>query len=100
MSTCAITFGGSQLILSGVSLLKPDFMPNAWQTVLTFWAVVLFCLAVNVFGVKYLNLVNTLCVYWTTLACVAIMVTLLVMSKEKRSAEFVFTDFDTSRSGM
>lgn len=100
MSTCAITFGGAQLILSGVSLLRPDYIPNAWETVLTFWAVMLFCLAVNVFGVKYLNLINTLCVYWTVLSCVVIMITLLVMSKEKRSAEFVFTNFDTSRSGM
>ncbi|VUC20663.1 unnamed protein product [Clonostachys rosea] len=100
MSTCAITFGGAQLILSGVSLFDAGFVPTPWQTVLTFWGVLLLCLLVNLFGVKYLDLVNKLCVYWTVISCVVIMITLLVMSKEKRSAEFVFTNFDTSRSGM
>lgn len=100
MSACSITFGGAQLILSGVTLFNPEYEVSAWETVLTFWAVMLFCLLVNIYGAKYLELINTLCVYWTVLSCIVIMVMLLVLSKEKRSSNFVFTNFDTSRSGM
>lgn len=36
MSTCAITFGGAQLILSGITLFNMDYIPTAWEIVLAF----------------------------------------------------------------
>lgn len=41
--TTSINFGGAQLVLSAITLWRDDFAPNAYQTVLMYWAVC--CLA-------------------------------------------------------
>ncbi|XXH01047.1 Thymidylate synthase [Hypoxylon texense] len=97
--TLSINFGGAQLILSAISLWDEDFVANAWQTILMFWAVMLLCYLVNVFGSKYLDLINTVCIYWTAASIVIIMIVLLVMSPSKRTGEFVFAHYDASASG-
>ncbi|KAI0157138.1 amino acid transporter [Hypoxylon sp. FL1284] len=97
--TLSINFGGAQLILSAISLWDEDFVANEWQTILMFWAVMLLCYLVNVFGSKYLDLINTVCIYWTAASIVVILVVLLVMSPSKRSGEFVFAHYDASASG-
>ncbi|KAL4780904.1 amino acid transporter [Aspergillus varians] len=99
MSTCSITFGGSQLILSAVSLYKPDWVASPIQTVLTFWAVVLVCFLFNAFGSKYLDIVNKLCVYWTAATSLIVLVVLFSMGHITRDAKYVFSHFDASRSG-
>ncbi|KAK3216545.1 hypothetical protein GRF29_1g110971 [Pseudopithomyces chartarum] len=50
--TLSINFSGGQLILSAISLWDEDFVPNEWQTILMFWAVMGVCMAVNVFGAR------------------------------------------------
>ncbi|KAK7424692.1 hypothetical protein QQX98_000268 [Neonectria punicea] len=97
--TLSINFGGAQLILSAITIYNEDFVPNEWQTVLCFWAVMLICALVNVFGSKYLDLFNKICIYWTAASVVIILITVLSMSDNKRSAEFVFTHYDASASG-
>jgi amino acid transporter len=97
--TLSINFSGGQLILSAISLWNEDFVPNAWQTVLMFWAVMLICALVNIFGAKYLDYINQICIYWTAASVLIIMITLLVMADEKRSGKFVFSHFDASASG-
>lgn len=97
--TLSINFSGGQLILSAISLWNEDFVPNAWQTVLMFWAVMLVCASVNAFGSRYLNLINTICIYWTGASVIIILITLLVMADDKRNAKFVFSHFDASASG-
>ena len=37
--TTSINFGGAQLILSAITLWREDYVPNAYQTVLMYWAV-------------------------------------------------------------
>lgn len=54
---------------------------------------------VNIFGSRYLDLINKICIYWTALSVVILMVTLLATADEKRSASFVFTHYDASASG-
>ncbi|CRK24976.1 hypothetical protein BN1723_013448 [Verticillium longisporum] len=39
--TLSINFSGAQLVLSAISIFDEDFVPNEWQTVLAFWAVML-----------------------------------------------------------
>ncbi|KDN64638.1 putative amino acid permease [Colletotrichum sublineola] len=56
--TLSINFSGAQLILSAISIFNEDFVANAWQTVLCFWAVMMVCAAVNAFGSRYLDLIN------------------------------------------
>lgn len=97
--TLSINFSGAQLILSAITLWNEDFVPNEWQTILTFWAVMLVCASVNIFGSKYLDYINKICIYWTASAVIIIMVTLLSTADEKRSGKFVFGHFDASQSG-
>jgi amino acid transporter len=97
--TLSINFSGAQLILSAITLWKEDFAPNQWQTVLMFWAVMLVCMSVNIFGAKYLDLINKVCIYWTASSVVIIMVVLLTMADTKRDAKFVFSHYDASSSG-
>lgn len=97
--TLSINFSGAQLILSAITIFNEDFVPNAWQTVLCFWAVMIVCALVNIFGSRHLDLINKVCIYWTGASVLIIMVTILTMADEKRSAEFVFTHYDPSASG-
>ncbi|KAK8045038.1 GABA permease [Apiospora rasikravindrae] len=97
--TLSINFGGAQLILSAISLWDEDYVATAWQTVLMFWAVTLLCYTINVFGAKHLDLINTVCIYWTGSSIIIILIVLLAMAPEKRSGEFVFTHYDASISG-
>lgn len=97
--TLSINFSGGQLILSAISLWDEDFVPNAWQTILMFWAVMLVCALVNIFLSRYLDLINKVCIYWTAASVVIILVTLLAMADTRRSGEFVFAHYDASASG-
>lgn len=97
--TLSINFGGAQLILSAITLWNEDYVPNEWQTILTFWALMLICALINVFGSRYLDLINKICIYWTSTSVIIIMATLLSMADNRRSAKFVFTHYDASASG-
>ncbi|KAI9897335.1 hypothetical protein N3K66_007191 [Trichothecium roseum] len=97
--TLSINFSGAQLVLSAISIFDDSFVANEWQTVLCFWAVMLFCAAVNAFASRYLDLINKVCIYWTGLSVVIILVTLLTTADERRSGEFVFSHYDASASG-
>ncbi|EUC42809.1 hypothetical protein COCMIDRAFT_102520 [Bipolaris oryzae ATCC 44560] len=97
--TLSINFSGGQLILSAITLWDEDFVPNEWQTVLMFWAVMLICMTINIFGAKHLDLINKICIYWTAASVVIILVVLLSMADVKRDADFVFTHYDASQSG-
>ena len=97
--TLSINFGGAQLILSAISIFNEDYVANAWQTVLCFWAVMLVCALVNAFGSRYLDLINKICIYWTAASVLVILIVLLVMCKDRRDAGFVFGHYDASASG-
>lgn len=97
--TLSITFGGAQLILSAVSLWDEGFVASAWQTVLMFWAVMGVCAGVNVFGVRWLDAINKVCIFWTAVSVLVILVVLLSMADRRRSGEFVFAHYDASQSG-
>ncbi|KAF9885088.1 hypothetical protein FE257_000728 [Aspergillus nanangensis] len=97
--TLSITFGGAQLILSAISLWNEEFVANEWQTILTFWAVIGVCAAVNIFFSKYLDLINKVCIYWTAISVVVILITLLTMADDRRDGAFVFAHYDASQSG-
>ena len=63
--TLSINFSGAQLILSAITLWNEEFVASQWQTVLMFWAVMSIAFSVNVFGARYLDLINKICIYWT-----------------------------------
>jgi amino acid transporter len=95
----SINFSGAQVLLSAITLWDEDYVPTAWQTVVTFWALTLVCIGINLAGTKVLDKLNQICVYWTVVSVVIITVTVLVMADNKRSAEFVFSHYDASASG-
>ncbi|KAL2006030.1 hypothetical protein VTN00DRAFT_9684 [Thermoascus crustaceus] len=97
--TLSINFSGGQLVLSAISLWDEDFVPNEWQTILMFWAVMLVCALVNIFFSRYLDLINKVCIYWTTATVVIILVTLLSVTDHRRDGAFVFGHYDASKSG-
>lgn len=98
--TLSINFGGAQLILSCITLWREDFVATPWQTVLMFWAVMLVTYLINIFGSRYLDQINTMCIWWTGASVIIILVVLLAMARGgRRSGEFVFAHFDASGSG-
>ncbi|KAI9681159.1 MAG: hypothetical protein M1817_002441 [Caeruleum heppii] len=97
--TTSINFSGAQLILSAIALWRDDWAPNAWQTVLMFWCVMLICASVNIFGARYLDLINKICIFWTGASVIIIMIVLLSTADTKRSGAFVFGNYDASASG-
>ncbi|KAG6006741.1 hypothetical protein E4U21_006726 [Claviceps maximensis] len=97
--TLSINFGGAQLILSAVTLFDPDYAPTQWQTLLCFWAIMVFCALVNIFGSRYLDLINKVCIYWTGASVLIILVTVLVMAPQRHSGDYVFGHYDASASG-
>ncbi|KAL2862492.1 GABA permease [Aspergillus lucknowensis] len=95
----SINFSGAQVILSAITLWDEHYVPTAWQTVLTFWALTLICVLINMLGTRFLDALNQVCVYWTVASVVIIMVTVLTMADHRRSADFVFAHYDASASG-
>ena len=53
----------------------------------------------NVFGARYLDIFNKICIYWTGISVLVIFVTLFAMADDYRSGEFVFANYDASGSG-
>ncbi|KAF3931160.1 hypothetical protein ABW19_dt0200250 [Dactylella cylindrospora] len=97
--TLSICFSTGQLFLSAISIFNEDFVPNAWQTVLMFWAVMVVCTSVNVFFSKHLNLLNTICMIWTAAAVLILLIVLLATARHRNSADYVFAHYDPSLSG-
>ena len=98
--TTSICFSGGQLILSAIGLWNEAYVPAVWHVVLMYWGVLLIALFTNIFAAKHLNLINTVCVYWTAASVLIILVTVLTMAKAgRRNAAYVFTEFDATRAG-
>lgn len=96
----SISFGGAQLIISAIGLWNETFMPKPWHTVLMYYAVLLIALAVNLVPSRQLDKLNTVCIYWTGASVLIILVTVLSMARNgRRSAGYVFGEFDASRAG-
>lgn len=97
--TASITFGGSQLILAAATLYHEDYVPTAWQTCVVYWAALLVSLLINIFFHKYLDKLNTVCLWWTGSSVIIIIVTLLAMADTRNSGKFAFSHFDAQHSG-
>jgi amino acid permease (GABA permease) len=98
--TTSICFSGGQLILSAIGLWNESYIPSSWHVVLMYWAVLLVALLTNILAAKHLSLINTICIFWTAASVLIILVTVLVMAKAgRRSATYVFTEYDATRAG-
>ncbi|KAK1910173.1 hypothetical protein P3342_006446 [Pyrenophora teres f. teres] len=73
---------------------------SAYQVFLIFLGITLLCNAISAFGNKYLPWLDTFAIFWTFAGVLAIIICVLAIAKNgRRSAEYVFTEFDPSNSG-
>lgn len=66
--TASINFSLSQLILSAIGLWRDGWVATPWQTLLCYWAVMIVCALINVFANRWLDRLNTWCIYWTAVS--------------------------------
>lgn len=95
----SIAFGEAQLIMAAISVFRDDaWAPEAWQIILTFWAIMVLCAAINAWGVRgnLLEPINTISIYWTLASAVIICIVVLVMSDDRRSARDVFAQWQNA----
>ncbi|PWZ01886.1 amino acid transporter [Testicularia cyperi] len=96
----SINFGGAQLIMAAISQFRNnEWAPSPWQTILTFWALMVISAIINAYGVKYnyLDRLNTLSFYWTAAGTIIIAITILARAKDgRKDAEFVFSGWENS----
>ncbi|SPO27068.1 related to GABA permease [Ustilago trichophora] len=96
----SINFGGAQLIMAAISQFRNnEWAPEAWHTILTFWACMVIAAIVNAYGVKYnyLDRLNTLSFYWTAAGTLIIAITILARAKDgRKDAEFVFAGWENT----
>jgi len=96
----SVTFGTAQILVAGVGIFHPEWVPTVWQTYLVFFAVASASTFIGVFGNGILPLVDIMCACWTALGVIVVLVCLSVKAASGRhSAAFVFGHFDPSFSG-
>ncbi|GAA6059145.1 hypothetical protein JCM10212_003892 [Sporobolomyces blumeae] len=85
-------FGLAQMILAAASLsTEGAFVANAWQTYLTFLAILFIHGVLNSVGTKYLAKMTQTFVFFNLGTVLAVIITLLVKTENKHSASYTFT---------
>ncbi|KAG8855588.1 hypothetical protein FRB96_006782 [Tulasnella sp. 330] len=99
--TLSINFSFALLILCAISTFDDAYVAKDWHIVLMFWAVMLMCMVINIYGNKWLDKLNTICIWWTCASVIIILIALLSKSTkaEKRSGKYVFSHYDATPSG-
>ncbi|KAG8985936.1 hypothetical protein FRB95_005301 [Tulasnella sp. JGI-2019a] len=99
--TLSINFSFALLILCAISMFDDTYVAKDWHIVLMFWAVMLLCMVINIYGNKWLDKLNTICIWWTCASVIIILIALLTKSgkAEKRSGKYVFSHYDAAPSG-
>ena len=98
--TLSVNFGLASLITATAAMYHPDFVPEAWQLLLIFYAVLLVSFVLCTFGNRFLPLIDTICAAWTAISIFLILIILSVKAKAGRhSARDTLGIYDKSLSG-
>ena len=98
--TLSVNFGFASLVSGTVAMYHPDFVANAWQLLLIFYAVCLITFVICAYGNRFLPMVDTICAAWTGISILIILIALSVEAKAGRhSAAYTLGHYDTSFSG-
>ncbi|KAF8837221.1 amino acid transporter [Paxillus ammoniavirescens] len=98
--TLSVTFGTAQMAVAGVGIYYPEWVAAPWQTYVIFLGVTAVACAFSLFFNKYLPTVDTLCVCWTALGILAILICVSVTAVAgRRPISFALGGFDASASG-
>lgn len=92
--TLSVNFATTQLILSSVNLYYPDYIAEAWHTVLCSWALILLLGSIAILGQHYLTWVDMFTLVCIISAVIATVITLPVYAASGiRSAREVWIDY-------
>ncbi|KAF8970649.1 amino acid transporter [Flammula alnicola] len=96
----SVTFGTAQLLVAGVGIFHPQWIPTAWQTYLVFMGVSITSTLIGIFMNSLLPMIDIICACWTALGVVVMLVCLSAKAAAgRRSAAFALGHFDPSFSG-
>ncbi|KIK79789.1 hypothetical protein PAXRUDRAFT_36350 [Paxillus rubicundulus Ve08.2h10] len=98
--TLSVTFGTAQMAVAGVGVYYPEWVAAPWQTYVVFLGVTAIACALCLFFNKYLPTVDILCVCWTALGILAILICVSITAAAgRRPASFALGGFNASASG-
>ncbi|KAM6493013.1 amino acid transporter [Amanita muscaria] len=96
----SVTFGATQLLISGVQIFRPDWVPSSGQTYLILLAITTFVTAPGVFFNDIMPLIDVLSAWCIFLGTIVIAISLSTKAAAgRRSAAFAFGHYDPSLSG-
>ncbi|KAJ3464726.1 hypothetical protein FSOLCH5_008784 [Fusarium solani] len=100
--TLSVTFGSTTFIISCINVFEtkagePVFGDEPYKTILLFIGITLLCNAVSALGNRWLPILDTAAIFWTFAGVIAIVSTILAMSKNgRRDPSWVFTHFENN----
>ena len=95
--TLSIIYGTSTLIIAIPSLWDENFESESYQSYLIFLGLLIFCFLVNFSKQNFLDILNTISIYWTGLSILVILITILSLHKTGlNDGKFVFGHFDSN----
>lgn len=89
----ATAFFVSTLIQALMVQNDPNYQPTGWQGTLLFWAVLLFCVAINTVLSSALPVIEILILILHVLGFIAIIIPLVYLAPHRNSASSVFNNF-------
>ncbi|KAI9889080.1 MAG: hypothetical protein M1814_005804 [Vezdaea aestivalis] len=89
-----VNFLTANLILGQANLVHPDYIIERWHTTLVAYGLLAICLLANIYLPRWFNKMSWAVLVWNVASFLAIVITLLATNKNKRSASFVFKDFN------
>ncbi|KAH6687111.1 choline transport protein [Verticillium dahliae] len=93
--TASAAFAAGLQLQALITINNDDYVPERWQGMLFYWAVLVYAMVMNIWGSKALPHANLIAGVIHVTAFVAIVIVLGVMSK-KNTASFVFTEFSNN----
>jgi choline transport protein len=90
--TASAAFAVGLQFLSLVNLNNPEFVSQRWQGMLFYWFILAYVLALSVWGSRILSHANVAAGVLHIVGFVVIVVVLGVMTEDKHTATYVFTE--------
>ncbi|KIM37903.1 hypothetical protein M413DRAFT_421183 [Hebeloma cylindrosporum] len=96
----SVTFGTAQILVAGIGIFHPDWIPAPWQTYMVFLGITVVSTLVGVLFNSFLPTIDIICACWTALGVMVMLVCISAKAASGRhSAAFALGHFDPSFSG-
>ncbi|KXT01296.1 hypothetical protein AC578_2709 [Pseudocercospora eumusae] len=94
--TASAALSGGLLFQALLALNNPSYVPQRWHGVMFYWLVLAYALVINVYGSRILAQSNIGAGVLHVIGFVIIVIILGVMTKDKHTASYVFTEFSNT----